>query len=162
MLPLPIAKVGDVNTRGEFQDTSAFLQAFDLEYRRDSAALEGTIDLRAEWVFSNVDKATYDPTGALHFGPVGFRNRRNGGYVQAAYRPSLVTNKILKNFEVVLRYDWLTSPVGAPGGEHEKRWAIGVDYWVLPNAVLKLAYEFDDKKVGDSADALMIQFGIGL
>ena len=117
ILPIPQLEigysfmVGDVNTRSEFKDVSAFLQAFDLEYRRDVQAIKGTIDLRTELVWSNVDKATYDPTGAPHFGPVGFRNHRNGGYVQAAYRPSLVTNKIVKNLEVVLRHDWLTSPV---------------------------------------------------
>ena len=39
---------------------------------------------------------------------------------------------------------------------------LGVDYWLAPNAVLKFAYEFDDRKVEQSQDAFLVQFGIGL
>ena len=74
----------------------------------------------------------------------------------------MVSNKIIRNLEAVVRWDRLDVPTQAPGGGFEERWTIGLDYWVMPNAVFKVAYQFDNKQVGESADALMVQFGVGL
>jgi hypothetical protein len=145
-----------------FDRAHATLQAFDFNYRPTVEAISGALDVRAEWVLSDVTKETYDPTGSLGFGPTKFGNYRQGGYVQVGYRPTLVANQFLRNVEFVGRYDWLTGPLNAPGGDHEKRITLGVDYWVAPNAVLKFAYEFDDRKVEPSQDAFLVQFGIGL
>src|SRR5205085_12012827 len=128
----------------------ATLQAVDFNYRPTIEAIAGVLDLRTELIFSDVSKETYDPTGALGFGPTRFGNYRQGGYVQLCYRPTLVSNKFLRDLEFVSRYDWVTNPLNAPGGDHEKRLTLGVDYWLAPNAVLKVAYEFDDRKVGEN------------
>lgn len=148
-------KVGSVNGDG----VNAYLQAFDAEYRRDFDRLYGQIDLRSEIVLSHVDRATY---GVGDFGPVSFSNNRNGGYIQAAYRPWMVKQRILKNFEFAARYDWQHSPLDAPGGDHERRWTLGLDYWLRPNVVLKGAYQFDHKTVGEDSNAVLFQVGIGL
>jgi len=60
------------------------------------------------------------------------------------------------------RYNLLRTPLSAPGGDREQLWEFGVDYWLTPSAVFKVAYEVDDKKVGTNQNALMVQFGIGL
>lgn len=153
---------GEASPNGFDKHVDALLQAVDVEYRKEFTPIYGTIDARAEWVWSHVDKATYDPTSALGFGPVSFSNNRNGGYVQLAYRPTRVENKVLRNLEFVGRYDRMNSSLSAPGGEHEQRLTFGVDYWVMPNVVLKTAYEIDDKKVGDSEKTFFVQVGIGL
>jgi hypothetical protein len=71
-------------------------------------------------------------------------------------------NKILRSIELVSRYDALIQPLDAPGGDHEKRVTLGVDYWVTPAVVLKAAYEIDDKKVGENQNAFLLQVGVGL
>ncbi len=142
----------------------ATLQAVDINYRPDVPALAGTFDFRAEWIWSDVSKATYDPTGANGFGPLSFSNYRDGGYVQLCYRPTHVHNEIIRNFEIVSRWDLLRVPDRAPGGGREQRYTIGLDYWINPQAVLKLDYEFDRRaaSLGPAQDALLLQLGLGL
>jgi hypothetical protein len=137
------------------------LQDVDVSYKRDVGAIAGDIDLRAEWVWSQVDKATYDPTGALGFGPLSFSNNRNGGYLQAAYRPSKADNSLLRNTQFVGRFDLLDVPNNAPGSFDEKRYTLGVDYWVTPSVVVKAAYEFDDRRGAQDQNAFLLQLAYG-
>jgi hypothetical protein len=155
------AMFAQVNGPG-FPDTNAVLQAADLNWRQDVKRLSGQLDFRTEWVFSHVDRATYDPTSAAGFGPITFNNDRNGGYVQLCYRPTMADEKYLRKVELVSRYDMLRSSLNAPGGDHEDRLTLGVDYWVTPAIVLKTAYQFDNKEIGDNQNALLFQIGIGL
>ena len=154
---------GSVQPSG-FRSTHALLQAVDLNFRPDVEALAGTFDFRTEWVWSNVERATYDPTRRLGFGPLNFSNYRNGGYVQLCYRPTHVTNEFIRSFELCARWDFLRTPVAAPGGGTEQRYTIGVDYWLNPQAVLKLDYEFDRRSssLGPAQNALLFQLGLGL
>jgi len=166
-LPVPNVEVGysvmfaRVNP-ADFSDTDVLLQAVDLNWRQDVKRLSGQLDFRTEWVFSHVDKATYDPTGAEGFGPTSFNNDRYGGYVQLCYRPTMSLDNHLRNVELVSRYDILHSPLSSPGGDREQRVTLGVDYWITPAIVLKTAYQFDDKEVGDNQNAFLFQIGIGL
>ncbi len=166
-LPLPNMEMGysvmgaQVNPDG-FIKTYGMFQAVDFNYRLQADPLGGTFDFRAEWAWSSVDEATYDPTGTLGFGPVTFKNDREGGYVQLLYRPTKSDVKFIRNLEVGARFEHLSTPLSAPGGEREDRLTFGVDYWFAPNLVLKAAYEIDNKKVGEDQNALLVQLGIGL
>ncbi len=166
-LPRPNIEVGysamfaQVNP-DDFSDTNVILQAVDLNWRQDVDAIKGQLDFRTEWVWSHVDRATYDPTGTLGFGPLDFSNDRYGGYVQLCYRPTKADNKYLRKFELVTRYDILRSSSAAPGGDREQRITVGLDYWITPAVVLKTAYECDDEKVGDDQNAFLVQVGFGL
>jgi hypothetical protein len=146
----------------KFEDVHALLQAVDFNWRQDVPALAGLFDTRAEWVWSNTDQATYDPDGSMGFGPIRFSGYRTGGYVQLCYRPTHADYKLLRDFELVSRYDMLRTPTSAPGGNTEQRATVGLDYWVTPAIVIKGAYEFDFKKVGPSQNSLLFQVGIGL
>ena len=115
-----------------------------------------------EWVWSQVEPATYDPKGTLGFGPVRIGNWIQGGYCTLAYRPTLSNNKWLQNTEYIVRYDTERSPLSSPGGEHESRYTFGVDYWLTPAWVLKVAYEFDNRKIGVEQNAFFVQLGLGL
>ena len=145
-----------VNPPG-FEDVHALTQAIDLSYVRTLAPINGQLDVRAEWVLSNVDKATYTVNNL----PARFNNDRNAGYVQVAYRPTLVADKILKNLEYIFRYDRLNISRGAPGGGYEQRYTFGIDYWLNPSTVVKVAYEVDDRERGQNADAFFVQGAIG-
>ena len=166
IIPIPELEAGysiqasEPNPSG-FHRAHALLQELDFNYRPLISALRGVVDIRAEYVWSDVSDETFDPRGTLKFGPIRFGNQRSGGYVQLAYRPILLDDKILKRMELVGRYDFLNAPLKSPGGEHEHRLTLGVDYWLAPNAVFKIAYEFDDKKIGQRQDGFLAQFGIG-
>lgn len=165
-LPVPGLEAGysiqaaRVNGHG-FSDVNALLQGVDLSYLWDSEAVAGTIDFRAEWVWSDVSDATYDPAGTLGFGPLRFNNKRNGGYFQLAYRPSKIDNKILKNVEFICRYDMLNGPSAVPNGTDDQRVTLGIDYWLTPSTVFKTAYQIDDREHGGSQNAFFFQTAIG-
>ena len=69
------AQTAEVNPQ-DFEHVGMFTQGVDLTYKRQVEWLRGDIDVRTEWVWSHVDNATYDPTGALGFGPLRFDNDR--------------------------------------------------------------------------------------
>lgn len=145
-----------------FQHAHVLLQAADFNWVQEFRPLGGVVTARAEWVWSDVENVTYDPLGKLGFGPLNFGNWRQGGYGLISYRPTLSSNRFLRNTELVFRYDMQRTPLTAPGGAREQRYAFGVDYWLTPSAVLKVAYEIDHRKPGPSASAFFVQLGVGL
>lgn len=145
-----------------FGHVYALLQAADFNWVQEIRPLGGTFRTHAEWVWSDVGNATFDPKGVAGFGPISFGNWRQGGYAQVSYRPTLAKNQFLRNLEFVARYDALRSPLKSPGGQFEQRYEFGVDYWLTPACVLKVAYEIDNKKLGPNQDAFQMQLGIGL
>jgi hypothetical protein len=155
------AMIGRVGT-GSFSGVNAFLQAMDVEYRADIDRLWGRIDLLGELVLSHVDRAAYGRSAQPPFGPLVFNNNRQGGYAQAAYRPWMVKRSVIPDLQVVARYDWLRAPLESPGGDHEERLTIGLNYWLRPSLVLMAGGEFDEKKLGEDANAFLLQVGIGL
>ena len=165
-LPIPELEVGysaqaaKVSPQG-FENVDMFTQGVDITYKRQVECLRGDIDVRMECVWSHVGTATYDPTGDLGFGPLRFDNNRNGYYIQAAYRPTLADEKILRNFEFVLRYDTLSVPDISPGSSDEHRWTPGIDYWISPSTVVKVAYQFDETSGSQDRNALLLQAAMG-
>lgn len=136
------------------------LQSADFNFVADSPMLKGLINFRAQWVWSHIGRFVYDPTGAQGFGPVAFSTNPNGGYVQLAYRPTGFGN-VIKNFEPVVRYDRFNQ-LHTPVGFDEERWSFGLDYWLTASAVIKAAYEVDNKNNGArDQDAFMLQVAVG-
>ena len=170
LIPIPNMEMGysvmsgKANPAGGFPSTHFLLQAVDLNYRPDVPELAGTFDFRTEWIWSNVERVTYDPTGSAGFGPLSYSNYRSGGYVQLCYRPTHQNNPFLSNIEFCGRWDFLKIPDVAPGGGSEQRWTIGVDYWINPQAVLKFDYEFDRRSssLGPQQSGLLMELGLGL
>ena len=140
---------------------NSLMQSADLSYVRDSERLKGVINFKVQWVWSHIDRFTYDPAGTIG-GPFTFNNNRDGGYVQLAYRPTRASNKFIKNLEPVFRYDML-SQKKTPTGVDETRYTVGLNYWLGPSSVVKVAYAFDGQS-GPNADrhnGLMLQFATG-
>lgn len=164
-IPIPELEIGYGIQRSKVgpRDTAVenILQSVDFNYVRDSTFLKGLINLRAQWGWSHIGHFVYDPNGEQGVGPFDFNNNRNGGYVQLAYRPTKIDNDIVKNFEPVVRYDRLNQ-LHTPVGFDEQRWTFGLNYWLTPSAVIKAAYEFDDKNGGArDQDAFMMQMAVG-
>ena len=165
--PMPELEIGyglqysTVTPPGSAASVNSLLQSADLSYVRSSPRLKGTINLKAQYVWSHVGGFTYDP-GATAGGPFVFKNNRNGGYVQLAYRPSLLENPVIKNLEPVVRYD-VFHQANTLSGFDERRLTFGLNYWLNPSSVFKTAYEFDRQR-GANADhhnALLLQFANG-
>jgi hypothetical protein len=145
-----------------FPHADLLLQAVDMNYKKEWSQLAGTLQVQAQWLWSNVEPVTYDPSGSLGVGPLNFKNHRNGGYVLAEYRPTLVDNPILKNVELAARYDWVFVPLAAPGGGNEERLTLGIDYWITNYIVVQTEYEIDKRQGTAGQNAFIAQLGIGL
>ena len=117
----------------------------------------GTINLHAQWVWSQIDRLDYGVAGVAPL----FSNNRNGGYVQLAYRPTRVHNIIVQSLEPVVRYDVIKQKK-TPVGFDEDRWTVGLNYWLNPSTVVKAAYEFDHQNgSGHSGNAFLLQVAVG-
>ena len=138
------------------------LHSLELNYLQDCPYLKGTLDLRAQWVWSALDRKTLDPaSGEVVDLPAGLNNDRNGGYIQLAYRPTKVDNRIVKNLEAIFRYDMLNQK-DTPVGFDDSRYTVGLDYWLSPSTVLKAAYEFDRQNGnGENGNSFWLQFALG-
>ena len=135
-------------------DVSSLLQSADLSYVKDFDPIKGAINFHAQWVWSHlgdftsvVNALNADNTAAGNGLPAvpPFRNNRNGGYAQLAYRPTKLDNPILKNVEGIFRYDRINQ-MHSPLGMDDERYTIGLDYWLAPSTVVKAAYEIDRQR----------------
>ena len=165
-LPFPQLEVGysfefSRPNPGGFETVHSTLHGLDLNYVARPEAIRGQVTARGAWIWSNLSEATYDPTGALGFGPLRFDNDRNGGYAEIAYRPTEAAEHILRNLEFVLRYDRLDIPSAAPGGGDQELWTPGIDYWLSPRTVLKLAYGFSEEDNAQDEDIFTLQVATG-
>ena len=139
-LPIPGVEVGYgfETSKPGFQGTTfsrlqALVQSVDLEVTRDSDLLKGRINLFAQYAWSHVDHAVYDPDGSLGFGPLAFTSKQDGGYAEIAYRPTKVDTDFVRNLEMVFRWDHLSRDPSGLGDPWETRWTLGLNYWLSPS-----------------------------
>jgi hypothetical protein len=167
-LPIPGVEVGygfETSKPGfqgtTFSDVQALVQSVDLEITRDSDLLRGRINLFAQYAWSHVGHAVYDPDGTLGFGPLAFTSKQDGGYAELAYRPTKVDMDFVRNLEMVFRWDHLSRDPSGLGDPWETRWTLGLNYWLSPSTVLKAAYEWDQPSGEPNRNALFIQTAMG-
>lgn len=147
----------------EFSGVDTVITGIDLMYSREIAAIKGRLDLRAEAIWVDTDNVIF--TGP--FDPFTFDNKRNGWFAQVAYRPTLVDVRLgddfeLKNLEFVARYDQLRQQRAGDRGVDRDQFTFGLDYWVKPNVVLKVAYLFDNAHGAEDENGFFVQMAIGL
>ena len=167
-LPVPGVEVGYGFETAEpgFQGTNfahvrSLVQSVDLDITRDSDLLRGRINLHAQYAWSKVDHAVYDPDGSLGFGPLAFTSKRDGGYALVAYRPTKVDVDFVRNLEMIFRWDHLSRDPSGLGDPEEDRWTLGLDYWLSPSTVVKAAYEWDNPRGEPNKNALLLQAAMG-
>ncbi len=167
-LPIPGVEVGygfETSKPGfqgtTFHDVQALLQSVDLEVTRDSDLLKGRINLFAQYAWSHLDHAVYDPDGSLGFGPLPLTAKRDGGYAQVAYRPTKLDIDFLRNLELIFRWDHLSRDPSGLGDPEETRWTLGLDFWLSPSTVVKAAYEWDNPNGQSNKNALLLQAAMG-
>lgn len=170
-LPIPAIEIGYSIEAGQatpsgsaISNAHVMLNDVDFSFKKDIHPLDGTVDFRAEWIWEHVGRvsypAQYDSNGNLVFPGATFANNSNGGYAQLAYRPTDVSNKILKNCEVAFRYDRLRNMQYA--AVREERYTVGMDYWLNPSTVIKGAYEWYTNTHGaPKQDGVLLQYAVG-
>ncbi|MCH7839590.1 MAG: hypothetical protein IID38_05075, partial [Planctomycetes bacterium] len=111
-LPIPELEIGYSFLTGEvgdsgsfFRGVDTFIQGVDFSYAREFDAIKGRLDLRAEGVWVDTDNVIFIGP----FDPFTFDNKRNGWFMQAAYRPTMLDIKLsdgvnLRDLEFVARY----------------------------------------------------------
>ena len=167
-LPIPGVEVGygfETSKPGfqgtSFSDVQALVQSVDVEVTRDSDRLKGRINLFAQYAWSHVDHAVYDPDGSFGFGPLPLTAKRDGGYAELAYRPTKLDNDFLRNLELIVRWDHLSRDPSGLGDPEETRWTLGLDFWLSPSTVVKAAYEWDQPNGEANRNALLLQAAMG-
>jgi len=167
-LPIPGVEVGygfETSKPGfqgtPFADLRALIQSVDLEITRDSDLLKGRVNLFAQYAWSRVDHAVYDPDGSLGFGPLPLTAKRDGGYAELAYRPTKLDINLLRNLEIIFRWDHLSRAPSGLGDPAETRWTLGLNYWLSPSTVIKAAYEWDKPNGQRNENALLLQAAMG-
>jgi hypothetical protein len=133
-------------TNGDFVaggfEESINLWAVDLNYHK------GNWDVRAE--YGNM----FEQAGSF----IGRNIRRQGFYAQVAYRPWDLPPGILQQLEFVYRYSYIDirgidattldlsaygTPVDVPIRRQQNEF--GIDYWIYPRMVIKVAYQINDE-----------------
>ncbi len=148
------AKVGDQDS--PYSDVKALTNVVDLGFTRDFGFLKGRIDIRGQYVWLNVDNPD------VH--PLEFENNSNAGYGQIAFQPYNLENPFLKNVEFVARFDRLDLPAGAPLNIDQERVSLGLNYWLAPSTVFKIAYEnktLMHEDEDETENVVIAQFSIG-
>ncbi len=164
VLPIPEMELGygfetsRVADSGADDELDVFLQTVDLNVTSEVPALAGRMQFLAQWAWSNLDRGTFSLEDES---TTTFKNDQNGGYFQLSYRPTLVDATVLRNFELVTRYDRLDVPGSVPDGRDENRVALGVDYWLDSNTVLKTEYELDQVQHGSDNDRALVELATG-
>lgn len=153
-------RVGDSRTDHSGVDT--WMHGVDFAYARQFEAIQGRIDLRGEAVWVDTDNVNFIGP----FDPFTYDNKRNGWYIQAAYRPTMTDFKLadkieLKNLEFIVRYDQLRQPGPDRLGLDRDQITFGLDYWILPNTVLKTAFVLDDAHGGEDQNGFFMQLAVG-
>lgn len=95
-------------------------------------------------------------------------DRRNGWYLQAAYKLSRLQDPHLSRMALVLRYSGLSQKELFSEEEDEvtrladpQQIAFGLDYWFTPSVVGKLEYDLDFARRASTEHALRAQIAIG-
>jgi len=153
ILPLPKLEIGISGAFGDAAivendglglvgDPSRDYQVFGVDY----AYQWGNFDFRGEYIEQDVGNAA---------GSVASKGGKWATwYTQTAYKFGDA------KWEGVVRYADYDSP---HGDETQKQWALGINYLLTPNAIIKLGYEFNDGLAGEKTDndRLLIQVAYG-
>ena len=147
LIPWPNSEVGVSLATGEVagEDEHKATRDYDV-YGADLGYKWRNLGLRGEYIKQKVGRSSKsEAPGSAKW---------ESWYAQAAYR--FMPTK----FEGVIRYSDYDANLGEMD---QKQWALGINYLFAPNAMAKLAYNFNDGESGSPADddGFQIQFAYG-
>lgn len=142
-------KVGDAKDP-LYEDVGALLYAVDFSFVKQISPLKGIIDIKAQYNQSNVDRVDYFELAPGDTIPTAysFTNSSNGYYAQLSYRPSMLECNFLKNLDFVGRYSALFTPEESKWEQVATQIAVGLNYWIRWNSVIKFTYQVTESEGG--------------
>ncbi len=159
------AKVGTENTL--YAGVDAQQWAVDLSYHNDFSFIRGSFEIKGQYLSVSLDKIYYSAApeltlsvpaanANLNDSTYRFDNVSSAFFLMTAYRP-VMSEKFIRDIELVFRYDVLKTPCYALWNTDKKRWSAGIVYWLDSRSAFKLAY-----LRGESEKLMVLQFVIGL
>ena len=150
-LPIPNIEIG---VSGAFSDV-ALEDEDDRDYNVigvDAFARWRDLDFRAEYIRQKV--------GSLASRMAPESQKWEAWYAQASYKLSKIPYKFLRQLEMVARYSDYDS---THADQDQEQWALGLNYLIAPQAMIKFAYEFNHGLAGEPTDEdrLLIQMAYG-
>jgi hypothetical protein len=119
--------------------------------------------LNAEYKSMNVDKATYQMVPGNDSTNYTFDNSSTCYYFQVSLRPTGSSKPLLSNLEAAVRYSEFAPAEGAMwggmmlGGKTVTQTAIGLNYWLAWDCILKLTYQMQKYPTTSSTNAFLAQ-----
>ncbi|MDI1356001.1 MAG: hypothetical protein PSX36_13860 [bacterium] len=142
-------KLKDLN----YNNVTALLTALDLCFVKIIQPLSGVLDIKGQYNVSKISNATYfNPSDTARY---TFQNNASSYYIQVAFRPSLLDNKVLKNFELVGRYSVYNTPKKSLWESEQSQIQFGLDYWFTWRTVIKVSYQINNGTMGGSGMSSM-------
>ncbi len=147
-------KTGDIGTNLENVKVDMF--AVDLNYVHLITPLNSTLRVLGEWKKLDAGKADY--VDYENGGTYTFDNSSTAYYILAAIRPTGSSSPFFSNLELAGRYSQFDTPKGAVwGGGLRTQTAVGLNYWLGWNRVLKFSYQTQT----DESDTFIAQLVYG-
>ena len=150
------AGVGNQNS--SYQNVTSRLGAVDLSMIKKVDFLKSNIDVKAQYNFVNTGNANYiDTLGNAY----SFNNSSSAWFAQLAIRPAFVGNKIFRNVEFAGRYSALKTPDKSYWAANDSQIAMGVNYWIKWNSVIKFNYQIENPGTSTAENGIFIQWALG-
>lgn len=116
----------------------------------DTVYQRGPAEIRGEYVFTRRSMPSNGP------------DKREGWYVQAAYKLAEIGVPYLERTEVVGRYSGQNQREATEDlVPHPRQISLGVDYWFTPSIVWKLEYDRDIPRDAPNNDEIQTQIAVG-
>ena len=128
---LPGLEIGGSYSRQKYDEDNHLDIDFlgvDIQYKR------GNLELRGEYIASDVDRTTAD----------GGNFDRNGYYLQASYKYPFDLNYV-RSLEGVFRFDSVDTNRDVTDGNEADRIAIGINYYPIEHLEFKFEYEIENE-----------------
>lgn len=151
-----LSQVGESGT--DFDNVDSELYGVDFSWKWLCEKLLGVFDFKGEYIWSHVDSIDYGTAGG------DFKNNREAYYAQIAYMPTQASSSILQQLEFVFRFDSIEHPEEAPTSRDLDRWTAGINFWMTPASVVKVAFQdSDDQGAGTNEDnnAFLLEVAAG-
>lgn len=150
------AGVGNSDTR--FSNIMTQMYAGDISIIKKVNFLKSNVDIKAQYNLVNTDNTRYTDTLGNYY---SFNNASSAWFAQIAIRPAFIENKFFKNVELTGRYSALQTPSKSYWGQNIGQIAMGINYWLKWNSVIKINYQIEQVKGADSENGIFIQWGLG-
>ncbi|MBI1222002.1 MAG: hypothetical protein GC180_05305 [Bacteroidetes bacterium] len=151
-----VAGVG--NSGSAFQNVKTQMYAADLSIIKKVNFIKSNVDIKAQYNYVQTSKTNYLDTAGNSY---TFNNTSTAWFSQIAIRPMFLEKSFLKNVEFTGRYSVLKTPQESYWAIDNSQVAMGINYWLKWNSVIKVNYQLTYSKGEQTEPGLFIQWGLG-